>query len=652
MASSYTGNSGIEKPAEGDQTGEWGDTVNTNMDIIDRSINGVGAITLSGTTHTLTTTDGTLSDGMYKVLVLGGSPSGTNTITIAPNDADKVYIVVNSSGQTATFTQGSGANVSVLNGDSKIIYADGAGSGAAIVDITANLSFSSVNIDGGTIDGTVIGGASAAAGTFTTVTASGTLGVTGETTLSTHLNMGDGDIIKLGDSADLQIYHDGSNSRITDSGTGSIIVATNEVQFQNVAGNEVIMGGLADGAVSLYHNNAIKLATASGGISVTGEVAATSLDVSGDVDVDGTLETDALSIASTAVSSTAAELNLVDGSSAGSVVNSKAVIYSSAGVVNATDVAVSGSGNRSVSITSSNAIGSIEIGSASGNAAFIDLKTPTSDDFDVRLASLAGGAGGSIGIAGGTFSLLGSGESMATFADDGAVTLYYDNAIKLATASGGIAVTGEVAATSLDISGDVDVDGTLETDALSIASTVVTSTAAELNILDGVTSTAAELNILDGVTSTAAELNLVDGITAGTISASLAVIVDSNKDITGYRNLTATATITGAEVTATSDIRLKSNIETIDSALDKVKAMRGVYFDRHDTEDKRSVGVIAQEMQEVMPEAVVTDNTEDKYLSVAYGNLVGVLIEAVKELSEEVDELKKITRTAEFKGSK
>ena len=171
MASSYTSNSGIEKPAEGDQTGEWGDTVNTNMDIIDRSINGVGAITLSGTTHTLTTTDGTLSDGMYKVLVLGGSPSGTNTITISPNDQDKVYIVVNGSGQTATFTQGSGGNVSVLNGDSKIIYADGAGSGAAVVDITANLSFSSVNIDGGTIDGTVIGGGSAAAGTFTTLNA-------------------------------------------------------------------------------------------------------------------------------------------------------------------------------------------------------------------------------------------------------------------------------------------------------------------------------------------------------------------------------------------------------------------------------------------------------------------------------------------------
>jgi len=168
----------------------------------------------------------------------------------------------------------------------------------------------------------------------------------------------------------------------------------------------------------------------------------------------------------------------------------------------------------------------------------------------------------------------------------------------------------------------------------------VTSTAAELNILDGVTSTAAELNILDGVTSTAAELNLVDGITAGTVAASKAVIVDSNKDITGYRNLTSTGTITAAtNVTVSSDIRLKSNIETIDSALDKVKEMRGVYFDRHDDKATRAVGVIAQEMQEIMPEVVATDDTEDKYLSVAYGNLVGVLIEAVKELSDKIDRL-------------
>ena len=84
MASSYTANTGIEKPATGEQSGTWGATTNTNFDIIDRALNGVGTITLSGTTHTLSTSDGALSDGGYRVLVLSGSPSGTNTITVRP----------------------------------------------------------------------------------------------------------------------------------------------------------------------------------------------------------------------------------------------------------------------------------------------------------------------------------------------------------------------------------------------------------------------------------------------------------------------------------------------------------------------------------------------------------------------------------------
>ena len=71
MASTYTNNTGIEKPGSGEQAGLWGTTTNRNFDIIDRSLNGVGTITLSGTTHTLTTSDGSLSDGQYKVLVLG-----------------------------------------------------------------------------------------------------------------------------------------------------------------------------------------------------------------------------------------------------------------------------------------------------------------------------------------------------------------------------------------------------------------------------------------------------------------------------------------------------------------------------------------------------------------------------------------------------
>jgi len=92
-----------------------------------------------------------------------------------------------------------------------------------------------------------------------------------------------------------------------------------------------------------------------------------------------------------------------------------------------------------------------------------------------------------------------------------------------------VTLTGELDAATLDISADADIDGTLETDALSINSTAVTSTAAELNILDGVTSTTAELNILDGVTSTTAELNILDGVTATTAELN---IMDGNTSAT------------------------------------------------------------------------------------------------------------------------
>ena len=154
MPSTYTDNGGIELPANGEQASTWGNTVNDNMNIIDRLINGVGTITLSGTTHTLTTSDGTPSDGHYKILVLGGSPSGTNTVTVAPNNGQHIYIVKNGTGQTATFTQGSGANVSVLANTAKIIYCDGAGSGAAVVDITGSLDLGELVVAGTTVTAT------------------------------------------------------------------------------------------------------------------------------------------------------------------------------------------------------------------------------------------------------------------------------------------------------------------------------------------------------------------------------------------------------------------------------------------------------------------------------------------------------------------
>jgi len=136
MTSTYTTNQGIEKPAAGDQSGTWGGTVNTNMDIIDRAICGVASLTLTGSTTTLTTTDGTLTDGMYRVLILGdgGDLGSDNTITISPNDQSKCYLVYNNltANRNAIFTQGSGGNITVSNGATAWIYADGAGAGAEV----------------------------------------------------------------------------------------------------------------------------------------------------------------------------------------------------------------------------------------------------------------------------------------------------------------------------------------------------------------------------------------------------------------------------------------------------------------------------------------------------------------------------------------
>lgn len=102
----------------------------------------------------------------------------------------------------------------------------------------------------------------------------------------------------------------------------------------------------------------------------------------------------------------------------------------------------------------------------------------------------------------------------------------------------------------------------------------VTSTTAELNILDGVTSTAAELNILDGVTSTATELNLLDGVTAtttelnyvdvstaGTVEASKAIVTDSNKDITGGRNITISGELDAATLDISGDADIDGTLE-------------------------------------------------------------------------------------------
>ena len=287
MPSTYTDSGGIEKIGLGEKAGAWGTTTNNNFDIIDRLINGVGAITLSGTTHTLTTSDGSLSDGMFKVLVLGGSPSGTNTITISPNDADKLYFVKNGTSQTATFTQGSGANVSVAAGEAAIVFADGAGSGAAVTDLSALFPLKT-----------------GVAGSFTTVTASSSLlpdASGGADIGSTSLEWGDIYIaddkkIKFGSDQDISMEYD-------EDGTDSLLISGGDV---TIADDKKLFFG-TDKDVSIEYDE-----DGNNTMLVTGDVVfadgSTSVDIkSHDLSANG------LKLDGTLVTASAAELNHTDG---------------------------------------------------------------------------------------------------------------------------------------------------------------------------------------------------------------------------------------------------------------------------------------------------------------------------------------------------
>jgi hypothetical protein len=113
--------------------------------------------------------------------------------------------------------------------------------------------------------------------------------------------------------------------------------------------------------------------------------------------------------------------------------------------------------------------------------------------------------------------------------------------------------------------------------------------------------------------------------------------------LTSYGDLYATG-----NVTAYSDVKLKENIVTIDSALDKVKELRGVYYNKKSDESKtRKIGVIAQEIQKILPEVVLTSTGKDEEstLSVDYGNITALLIEAIKDQQKQIEELKLLVQS-------
>ena len=170
MASSFTTNFGIEKIGSGEQSGAWGTTTNHNLDLLDR-IASFKAVGLTGTTHTLTVREASpdagtenLQDGMFRVIKFTGALGANNTVTVAPNTTTAYFIFINAttdSGSSGPYSviisQGSGANITIPNGHTAVVFCDGAGSGAAVTDALASLYVSdALRIGDGTAEDTKI----------------------------------------------------------------------------------------------------------------------------------------------------------------------------------------------------------------------------------------------------------------------------------------------------------------------------------------------------------------------------------------------------------------------------------------------------------------------------------------------------------------
>ena len=264
----YVNDLRLKEIATGDESGSWGTSTNTNLELIAEAFSfGTEAITTNADTHTTTIADGSTDPGRSLFLKYTGTLDSTCTITIGPNTISKLWFIENatSGSQSIIIKQGSGATITIANGQTKAIYSDGAGSGGAMVDAFTDLSVPSFFVSGDLdVDGTT---------NLDVVDIDGAVDFASTTTHAGNASFADNAKAIFGAGSDLQIFHDGSTSIITDQGTGFLALrGDGNVSLQNADGTENKLVASTDGAVTLYHDNSAKLATTSTGI-IVGSVA-------------------------------------------------------------------------------------------------------------------------------------------------------------------------------------------------------------------------------------------------------------------------------------------------------------------------------------------------------------------------------------------
>jgi len=289
-----------------------------------------------------------------------------------------------------------------------------------------------------------------------------------------------------------------------------------------------------------------------GAATFNNKVVATELDISGNVDIDGTLETDAFSINGTTVTSTAAELNILDGVTATATelnIMDGNTSATSTTVADADRVVLNDNGTmKQVAVTDLAAYFDDEI------TAMPNLVTTAATTVGALDSGSITSGFGNIDTGSSTITTTGLISGGSLDIDDvlinGSTIGHTDDTDLITVANGLVTVAGEISVTTLDIGG-----------------TNVTSTAAELNILDGVTATATELNIMDGVTASTAEINILDGVTA---TASEINLIDGGT----ARGTTALADGDGILINDAGTMRMTS-VETVKTYMSGSSATKG-----------------------------------------------------------------------------
>jgi hypothetical protein len=314
----YVNDLRLKEIATGDEAGTWGTSTNTNLELIGEALGyGTQNCFASDADATTTVADGATDPAraMYFKVTSSATLTATRTLTIAPNTISRVMLIENATtgSQSITISQGSGSTVTIASGAVKMVYLDGAGAGGAVVEALADLELPTVtvadltattaDINGGTIDGTVIGGTTPAAVTTSSLVATtadinaGTIdgtviggstaaAITGTTITGTSfvssgdMTFGDNDKAIFGAGSDLQIFHDGASSTtyfIEGNATGNMEFRASGLRLKEGDGGNYYFLGVAGGSSSIYHNGSKKLETTTTGIDVTGTVTADGL---------------------------------------------------------------------------------------------------------------------------------------------------------------------------------------------------------------------------------------------------------------------------------------------------------------------------------------------------------------------------------------